>query len=177
MRRPLILTACAVVLVVPSSVVEAAPSHVRLGPSVLMGPVTQRDGCRVDGPLPDADCTPGAHFKYATRAKVCTNRYAKSVRNVSAKTKDAVYAAYGISRHFNGSTGDVDHLVSLELGGSNSRYNLFPEAAVPVPGSHEKDRLENKLHVEVCAGRVTLATAQRKIAADWVALYDVYFGG
>jgi 5-methylcytosine-specific restriction endonuclease McrA len=31
-----------------------------------------------------------------------------------------------MSTRFNGSTGEVDHLVSLEVGGSNSRANLFP---------------------------------------------------
>jgi hypothetical protein len=79
------------------------------------------------------------------------------VRNVSQATKDAVYAAYGISVHFNGATGEVDHLVSLELGGSNVGANLFPEAAAPRPGSHEKDRLENRLHAEVCSGQITSA--------------------
>src|SRR5437867_11473696 len=78
-------------------------------------------------------------------------------RSVSRATQDACVMSlsavrtrftrpYGIKRRFNGRDGEVDHLVSLELGGSNSTANLFPEAASPVPGSHEKDRLENELH-------------------------------
>jgi hypothetical protein len=98
------------------------------------------------------------------------------VRDVPRSRKDAVYAAYGIHRHFDGRTGEVDHLVSLELGGSNARANLFPEAAVPRPGSHEKDRLENRLHAEVCAGTLTLRSAQRAIATDWVKAYRARFG-
>jgi hypothetical protein len=82
-----------------------------------------------------------------------------------------VYGEYGMTRHFDGGDGEVDHLVSLELGGSNARANLFPEAASPRPGSHEKDRLENALHADVCAGRVSLRRAQRLIAGDWVAEY------
>ena len=66
--------------------------------------------------------------------------------------------------------------MSLELGGSNARANLFPEAATPRPGSHEKDRLENRLHDEVCTGRLRLRRAQRLISTDWVAAYHARFG-
>lgn len=68
-----------------------------------------------------------------------------------------------------------DHLVSLELGGSNSRANLFPEAASPRPGAHEKDRLENRLHDEMCDGRITMRHAQKLIVGDWVAAYHARF--
>ena len=49
--------------------------------------------------------------------------------------KEAVYRAYGMTAHFNWRNGEVDDLVSLELGGSNVRANLFPETASPTPGS------------------------------------------
>ena len=94
---------------------------------------------------------------------------------MSSSTKVAVYGAYGMSRHFDGADGEVDHLISLELGGSNSVANLFPESASPRPGSHEKDRLENELHSEVCAGRLSLRRAQRLIAGNWVAAYRARF--
>jgi hypothetical protein len=154
-----------------------APAPVRvtvkavLGASRALHPVTRTSGCRVHGGLPDPRCTPGARFTRVTRAQVCRSGYSSAVRNVSTATKDAVYRAYGMTRHFDGGDGEVDHLVSLELGGSNSRANLFPEAASPRPGSHEKDRLENALHADVCAGRVSLRRAQRLIAGDWVAEY------
>jgi 5-methylcytosine-specific restriction endonuclease McrA len=148
----------------------------KLGPSVTLGPVLKRAHCHVRGPLPDAGCTPGARFSKVSRARVCRAGYSENVRNVSDSTKDAVYAAYGMAKHFDGSNGEVDHLVSLELGGSNSRANLFPEAARPRPGSHEKDRLENRLHEEMCAGTITMSRAQRLIASDWVAAYHARFG-
>ena len=53
--------------------------------------------------------------------------YAHSVRNVSAATKRAVYAEYGIASHQPGKY-EVDHLISLELGGSNDIRNLWPES-------------------------------------------------
>ena len=131
--------------------------------------MTRRSGCRTHGALPNRACTPGARFSRVTRAQVCRPGYASSVRNVSSSTKDGVYRAYGLSEHYNGATGEVDHLISLELGGSNARANLFPESASPRPGSHEKDRLENKLSELVCRGRVSLVFAQRLIARDWIA--------
>jgi hypothetical protein len=152
-----------------------APATTVLGVSRALHPVSKRSGCRTRGPLPDRACTPGARFTRVTRRQVCRPGYARSVRNVSSSTKDAVYRAYGLRRHFDGANGEVDHLVSLELGGSNARANLFPEAAAPRPGSHEKDRLENALHREVCDGRISLKRAQRLIAGDWVAAYRARF--
>jgi 5-methylcytosine-specific restriction endonuclease McrA len=154
----------------------ATPSVPAPGGSVSLGRPTRRAGCRTRGGLPDLRCTPGARFSRVTRAQVCRPGYASSVRNVSTATKDAVYRAYGLRGHFDGRDGEVDHLVSLELGGSNSVANLFPEAATPRPGSHEKDRLEDALHREVCDGRTSLARAQRLIARDWVAAYHARFG-
>jgi hypothetical protein len=136
--------------------------------------VTKRSSYRVRGPLPDPGCTPGTRYRLVTKARVCTPGYAGRVRNVPQSRKDTVYAAYGMSTHFNGHNGEVDHLVSLELGGTNATANLFPEAASPTPGSHEKDRLENRLHDLVCSGQVTLRKAQRMIATDWVKAYRVY---
>lgn len=75
-----------------------------------------------------------------------------------------------------GSAIEIDHIVALELGGSNDIANLFPEHAQTRPGYHTKDRLENRLHRMVCDGRIALAAAQRAIASDWVALYKRVFG-
>jgi hypothetical protein len=86
-----------------------------------------------------------------------------------------VYARYGITSHVTGQY-EVDHLISLELGGSNSIKSLFPEAAEPRPGFHEKDRLENRLHKLVCAGKMKLKTAQRGIRTNWLKLYRRIFG-
>jgi hypothetical protein len=72
---------------------------------------------------------------------------------------------------------EVDHFVSLELGGSNDISNLFPEAAEPKPGFHEKDRVENYLHDQVCRGALTLAEAQREIATNWLAVYETLAPG
>jgi hypothetical protein len=90
---------------------------------------------------------------------------------VTDSEKNAVYAEYGITRHASGQY-EVDHFVSLELGGSNDISNLFPEAASPKPGFHEKDMVENYLHDQVCSGAMTLQTAQIAIDTNWLDVYD-----
>jgi hypothetical protein len=118
------------------------------------------------GPRPDRrlTCTPGAVFARATARRVCTPGYASRVRNVSSATKRRIYLAYGIRRHAPFEY-EVDHLISLELGGSNSPKNLWPqkEHAYGVYSAATKDRVENLLHREPCAGTITLAQAQLRI--------------
>jgi hypothetical protein len=76
------------------------------------------------GDLPDPTLTPGTVMT-TDAAAVCTPGYAKSVRHVSGKVKAQVYAEYGIVSHRSGEY-EVDHLISLELGGSNDVKNLWP---------------------------------------------------
>ena len=128
-----------------------------------LGHQTKFGGCHIRGVLPDPSCTPGAIFAGATVSQICTPGYSKSVRNVPVSLKRSVYAEYGIESHSPGSY-EIDHLVSLELGGNNSRANLWPEIS---PGYHQKDGIENRLHDAVCRGSVSLRAAQREIAHDW----------
>jgi hypothetical protein len=102
---------------------------------------------------------------------ICTYGYTRTVRppeSVTEPEKLASMAAYGDS----GSPHDYeyDHLVPLELGGAtNDARNLWPE---PSPTPNRKDDLENRLRASVCAGELSLASAQREIARDWVAAYQ-----
>jgi hypothetical protein len=85
--------------------------------------------------------------------------------------KKQVYAEYGVARRATGEF-EVDHLISLELGGSNSIRNLWPESYMTHPwNAHVKDAVENELHQQVCSGRISLHDAQRAIATDWIAAY------
>jgi hypothetical protein len=128
--------------------------------------------CKVNGALPDSACTPGAVFASATVAEVCTAGYAKTVRAVSAKIKKQVYAEYGFAYPQAAGAFEADHQIPLELGGSNDMANLWPEAAMPVPGFREKDLVENYLHEEVCAGSINLKSAQELIADNWLQVYN-----
>ena len=123
--------------------------------------------------LPDSARTPGATLDVTT-ADICVPGYSKKVRNVPAAVKRQVYASYGIVRHKPGDY-EVDHLISLELGGSNSVRNLWPESYRTHPwNARVKDALENELHRRVCAGTLDLAAAQRVIASNWVIGYRTY---
>ena len=127
-------------------------------------------GCTVTNALPDPSCTPGAALSSATATEICASGYSGKVRNVTEAEKQAVYAEYGIFSHSPGEY-EVDHLISLELGGSNDISNLWPEAARPTPGFHEKDAVENWLHEQVCSGKLNLPAAQLDVISDWTVMY------
>jgi hypothetical protein len=122
--------------------------------------------------LPDSTLTPGDVFPVGA-GDICVSGYSSHVRKVSTSTKNAVYAEYHVLSHTTGQY-EVDHLIPLELGGSNDIKNLWPEPAEPRPGFHEKDTLENKLHAMVCASSLDLGTAQHAIATNWWAAYVQY---
>jgi hypothetical protein len=124
--------------------------------------------------LPDPVLSPGDTFD-VTAADICVSGYASKVRDVPQSVKNQVYAEYGITTHEPGSY-EIDHIISLELGGSNSIKNLYPEPYFGELNAHVKDKLENKLHDLVCGGQVDLATIQYEIATDWVATYIKYIG-
>lgn len=134
---------------------------------------TKTNGCTINGPLPDHDCSPGAIFPDATLEQICTPGYSSSVRNVSVSLKKKIYGEYGLTYPQPTGSYEVDHIIPLELGGSNDRANLYPEAAEPAPGFHEKDIVEDYLHQEVCAGHIELSAAQQQIANDWIAVYRI----
>lgn len=118
---------------------------------------------------PDPNLTPGDTFPGVTAKEVCVSGYTKTVRNVSSEEKAAVFQRYAIPDV--AGKYEVDHFVSLELGGSNDVKNLWPEPYEPLPGARQKDTVENALHAEVCNGGMTLAQAQSTIKADWYAYY------
>jgi hypothetical protein len=123
--------------------------------------------------VPDPELTPGDSFA-VTVQDLCLPGYTKKVRNVPAEMKREVYAEYGVTSHGSGDY-EVDHLIPLELGGSNSIKNLWPESHRTSPWNAQvKDRLEGKLHELVCSGQLDLKTAQQAIAADWIGAYKFY---
>lgn len=125
-------------------------------------------------PMPIHALTPGAVIPGATVEQVCTPGYSRRVRHVLFEQHQVVFASYGIAYPQPPGTYELDHLIPLELGGDNSNVNLWPEPALPLPGFHQKDELENILHGLVCSGRLDLADAQAGIAADWVLMYHHY---
>lgn len=126
--------------------------------------------CSANHTLQDSACTPGAVLTTDTSV-ICVPGYTQTVRNVTTATKKKVFREYGIpwSLHSNY---EVDHLISLELGGSNDISNLWPESYEIKNGSRTKDVFENYLHREMCAGRLSLPIAQREISGNWLVYYQ-----
>ncbi|MDE3029356.1 MAG: hypothetical protein KGH84_13270 [Paracoccaceae bacterium] len=139
----------------------------------------------VSAALPRTDLTPGATNPAVTQATlkvtICVRGYSASVRPPESYTeplKRRLIRAYGFTDRRLGDY-ELDHLISLELGGSPADpRNLFPEPHNVVGGwgSYAKDRLENKLHWLVCHRGLRLATAQEAIRTNWIAAYRRYVG-
>jgi hypothetical protein len=77
---------------------------------------------------------------------------------------------------------ELDHLISLEIGGAPADpKNLWVEpwhrnVGGEDHGAKTKDGLEDRLHALVCAGSLSLEQAQREISVDWKAAYRKYVG-
>jgi hypothetical protein len=158
----------------------AAPTAGGLAATPMTGRVTGQvpADCRVRNgtnglPLPDPACTPGVVSTAVTQdnlsSTICRTGYTKTVRPPQSQTgafKRKVMVAY----HESGPLGgyELDHLISLQLGGSNDAGNLWPQRNdLPGGESDSKDPVESALNRAVCSRRVTLAAAQSAIATDW----------
>jgi len=124
--------------------------------------------CHVRGQLPDPICTPGVAAPAVTQANIqstiCKSGYTATVRpSVSVTSAEKIVSEHQYG-YPTGSQGEYDHLISLELGGSSDTKNLWFESG-PIP--NPKDKVENRLHAEVCSGKITLQQAQHEISTDW----------
>jgi hypothetical protein len=171
------LAACATILLVTASSVAAAGTAAAAGhglkkvhdPGRVTGTIHGHCSYRDHGQLPDPRCTPGSIDPDVThadiRSTICKKGWTGTVRPPESQTErfkyHVAYPAYGTSRS---ERTELDHLVPLELGGSNDATNLWPEYP---PTPNPKDKVENALNAAVCEGRVSLTAAQDAIAANW----------
>jgi len=138
--------------------------------------------------LPNHTLTPGATNPAVTQATIhrtiCVSGWTATIRPPSSYTtalKIRQLVIYGFSDRRLADY-EEDHLISLELGGSpTSARNLWPEPHhIGVGGldlgSYAKDGFENHLRSLVCAGRLSLASAQREIAVNWVTYWRAWKG-
>lgn len=144
-------------------------------------PITHPHDPQIAGPedctnaqYPDPQFTPGMASTSANVKDLCTPGYTSTIRNVTEAEAHQVFKNYNIESKFNSpERGDyeVDHFISLELGGTNDITNLWPEKYEPKPGARQKDVVETNLHHRVCDGQLTIAEAQDIIKKDWCAEY------
>src|SRR6185503_21043942 len=91
--------------------------------------------------LPNPDLTPGKVLT-TDAATICKPGYAQTVRHTPGSVKAERYRTYGIRKHGPGDY-EIDHLISLELGGADVAANLWPQSYHTSPwNAHVKDRLE-----------------------------------
>jgi hypothetical protein len=132
--------------------------------------------------LPTPELTPGQLRDGITTGDLCPTAHTSAVRNVPASLKKEVYRRYGLTANHAGyCTGiqgcEVDHLCSLEIGGSNDITNLWPQSYDTAPwNAHVKDRLENEVHRLMCVGELTPQQACDALAKDWIASHRKYLG-
>ncbi len=166
-------------VVPPGAMSTSTTPPIDVGRTVLLTKKTKTTGCKL-GALSDRRCSPGAYSSKLTKAVICSPSFRTGpIRNVPDSEKHQVEVEYGLAPKPYGSTLEIDHIVSLELGGSNDPANLYPERASFAdngPGYHVKDVLENAAHKAVCAGTISLRAAQREIARNWELLYKKLFG-
>jgi hypothetical protein len=129
--------------------------------------------------LPDPACTPGAINPTVTISVLQDPKYRTSCTRdgaTSATLKSKTYGWYRLPHpaHNTGATQfcELDHLISLELGGADTLENIWPQCGPDKVTLREryfkqKDAVENYLAAEVKAGRMNLHDAQWGIANDW----------
>ena len=144
---------------------------------------------RAEDPIrPDPKLTPGAVMTNVTVEQIMEKGYANKlnggVRHVTAAEKKLIFTEYfgkvpGMKGHY-----EIDHLISLELGGSNDPKNLWPQSYYTVPWNAKvKDKLEDRMAANVRhelerhghdAATKLLQEYQHEIATDWIAAYQKY---
>ena len=167
-------TAPGTTLGVPGIHVVAARGHVVDDENLTAGQCHARVVDAASGKfLPDPACTPGAVDPGVTQANlaqtICRSGYSSSVRAPASETDKAKKLSLQQYGETTSSTTEYDHLISLEIGGTNATSNLWPEPnATSATGvNNPKDPVENQLHTAICSGKISLADAQKAIATNW----------
>ena len=127
--------------------------------------------------LPDPALTPGMADPALTDEVIRSPGFTtKKYRDVPESLKKQVYARYGMKPDQAPCPCEVDHDVSLELGGSNDIGNLFPQPYTGEWNAHDKDRLEDELGRLLKQGKITGDQARAEIVGDWTVAYVKRFG-
>jgi hypothetical protein len=112
--------------------------------------------------LPSHAATPG-EVRTTSMEAVCSE-HTRQFRHTTYAMKLEVCREYG-QENCPGKAYEIDHLVSLEIGGADTVRNLWPQ---PIDQARVKDKLETHLRVLICSGQMTVAAAQHCIVDDWV---------
>ena len=166
--------------------------QVQIPPVQKCNPDLKKD----DFPIPDPACTPGAINPTLTLAVLKDSRFkTEIVRDGATKEsrsgseehskelfKTDTYGWYDVAKpagnEGENQTCELDHLISLELGGADTLDNIWPQcgprgqADLDKRFFKEKDLVEDYLAALVRNGKMDLAEAQKGIASDWTQYLD-----
>lgn len=140
-----------------------------------------------DGVLPNANLTPGAVNTNLQISAIAQHGFVSGTdaRHVTESEKKAVFMEYFGKVPANRGDYEIDHLISLELGGANDIHNLWPQSYTAKPwNAHVKDKLENWMSKSVRDSYKTNATYaehllqvyQYQISHNWTNAYLNYLG-
>lgn len=133
--------------------------------------------------MPNPKFTPGLTNPAVTQKSIgttiCVVGYTKTIRPPVSYTNklkyDQLHSGYNVQGDMNMRNYEEDHLIPLEVGGHpSSKLNLFPQYYAATYGARVKDRLENKIHLLVCSGKITLKAGQAAFVPDWTVGYKKY---
>ena len=133
--------------------------------------------------MPNPKLTPGLTNPAVTQKSIgttiCVVGYTKTIRPPVSYTNklkyDQLHSGYNVQGDMNMRNYEEDHLIPLEVGGHpSSKLNLFPQYYAATYGARVKDRLENKIHLLVCSGKITLKAGQAAFVPDWTVGYKKY---
>lgn len=133
--------------------------------------------------LPNKQLTPGEVNANITQENIantiCVPHFTDTIRPSSSYTnrlKKVQIAMYKYPSDVDMKDVEEDHLIPLSVGGHpTSSLNLWPQLWDGKYGAHQKDKLEQKIHKEVCSGKLSLIEGQKKFSDNWIESYKQYY--
>lgn len=138
-------------------------------------------GGAIAADLPDPALTPGVVRNLSVK-KICATKWGTDRRLVTARMKRKVFADYKMTQgdcvpDAPGRQCEIDHLIPRSIGGADDVRNLWPQSYGGHPWNAViKDRLESRLHRDVCSGKIKLKSAQDAFRGDYRLMYRALYG-
>src|ERR1044072_7796070 len=122
-------------------------------------------------------CHAGDMIRPLTKSQICTTKWGKDARHVSAAMKRKVFQRDGYPQGQKDPrcNCEIDHIVPRDLGGADVMQNLQVQSYYGPWNAYKKDRLEVQAHKDVCSGSLSLSEAQGWFLKDWKKAYEKRF--
>ena len=108
---------------------------------------------------------PDEAIRTTSPVSICTTS-TSTLRDVPERVKKQVFIRDGGDLSRSGDY-EVDHRVSLTVGGSNDITNLKLQSYNGKCNAHHKDKLEVRLHSLICKRTITVSESQEYLYNNW----------